>query len=220
MPTTDSNGIIRYLDTDGAPTPPVLNLGMQSVSDALSRKGFYTALNKTDRDTYAAAYAPTSSKPLLVNRQDLPANSRWEWTPDGTNWYPLNSYPIIYNSSGATTGPFTSSALVVNYNLAAAPYPRKLVINAGLYADIASGSWLGALSVNASSVSAAQRRAQFPSGSRYSSLALSMTYNLPSDQATTVRLWVERSSASGSLVTANDSRLNYIDIQAYTNMGD
>lgn len=36
MPTTDSNGIIRYLDTDGAPTPPVLNLGMQSVSDALS----------------------------------------------------------------------------------------------------------------------------------------------------------------------------------------
>lgn len=36
MTTIDSNGIIRYEDSDGAPTPPVLNLGMQSVSDALT----------------------------------------------------------------------------------------------------------------------------------------------------------------------------------------
>lgn len=35
MTTIDANGIIRYEDTDGAPTPPVLNLGLQSVSDAL-----------------------------------------------------------------------------------------------------------------------------------------------------------------------------------------
>src|SRR6185312_7466475 len=36
MTTIDANGIIRYEDTDGAPTPPVLNLGLQSVSDALT----------------------------------------------------------------------------------------------------------------------------------------------------------------------------------------
>lgn len=36
MTTIDSNGIIRYEDSDGAPTPPVLNLGMQSVSDSIN----------------------------------------------------------------------------------------------------------------------------------------------------------------------------------------
>lgn len=220
MPTTDSNGIIRYLDTDGAPTPPVLNLGMQSVSDALSKKGFYTAVDKADRNTYAAAFAPSNSRPLLVNRQDMPTNSRWEWTNDGITWYPLNSYPILYTGGTVTPGPFSTSALVVNYVLAAVPYPRRLVVTGGLYADIAAGSWLGALSVGAGTVGDAQRKAQFPSGSRYSSVSMTMSYTLPANVATTVRLWVERTSTSGSIATVNDAKLNYLEIQAYANASD
>lgn len=219
MTTIDANGIIRYEDTDGAPTPPVLNLGLQSVSDAMSRKGFYTAADKAARNAYAATFAPSEARPLLVNRQDMPANSRWEWTSDGSTWYPLNSYPIIYNSSSVTPGPFSTSALVVNYALAAVPYPRRLLVNGGLYGDM-SGSWLGALSVGASGIADVQRKAQFPSGSRYASVFMSMNYNLPANVATTVRLWVERTSASGSFVTSNDSRLNYLEIQAYANASD
>lgn len=220
MATTDSNGILRYQDTDGAPTPPAVNTWLQSVSDALSKKGFYTAVDKADRNAYAATFMPTNAKPLLVNRQDMPTNSRWEWTSDGVTWYPLNSYPIIYNGTAITPGPFTSSALVLTYSLAAVPYPRRLLVNGSLYGDISSGSWLGALSVGAGSVDAAQRKAQFASGSRNSSVFMSMNYNLPADEATTVRLWVQRTSASGNFATVNDSKLNYVEIQAYASSSD
>lgn len=218
MPTTDSNGIIRYLASDGAPTPPVLNLGMQSVSDALSKKGFYTAVDKADRDAFSAAFVPSNSRPLLVNRQDLPANSRFEWTNNGTTWYPLNSYPIVYNNSTLSgVGPFTAGVALITQILDAAPYPRKLLINGGLYGNVASGAWQGALSVNTSSADAAQRRAYFPVGSQYSSVFMSMNYILPANVATTVRLWFRQASSTGSISTLNDSRLNYLEIQSYTN---
>lgn len=220
MTTIDSNGIIRYEDTDGAPTPPVLNLGLQSVSDAMARKGFYTAVDKADRNAYAAAFAPTDAKPLLVNRRDMPTNARWEWTNDGSTWYPLNSYPIIFTNTAATPGPFNSSGSIAGYPLAAVAYSRRLVINGGIYADISAGSWLGGLSVGVDVPSAAQRKAQFASGSRYSSVALSLTYILPANVSTIVRLWVERTSASGNLLTVNDPRLNYLDIQTYVNAGN
>lgn len=96
MPTTDSNGIIRYLDTDGAPTPPVLNLGMQSVSDALTKlRDIKYVANVTERTALVATWVPTASKPLYVHRGDAPALERLESTIDGTTWVKHSAAPIV-----------------------------------------------------------------------------------------------------------------------------
>lgn len=92
MPTTDSNGIIRYLDSDGAPTPPVLNLGMQSVSDAFSTIGqYYRIANTAGRAALVAQVGTvTPAKPLLVYRTDAREGFKFEISTDGDTWQPIN----------------------------------------------------------------------------------------------------------------------------------
>lgn len=78
MGTTDANGIYFYDDTDGAPTPSTLNLGQQSVSNALNGiRVTEVVANATERAALVASYVPTPSKPLYVHQQDLPAGRQF-----------------------------------------------------------------------------------------------------------------------------------------------
>lgn len=90
MTTTDSNGVIRYQDSDGAPTPPVLNLGMQSVSDALTlvKRGMTkTVANSAALLAYAAEQSaagkpPTATSPLFARQADTGQS----WVNSGPGW--------------------------------------------------------------------------------------------------------------------------------------
>lgn len=113
MPTTDSNGIIRYLDSDGAPTPPVLNLGMQSVSDALNllkRRGIFSVSNETTRAALvasetAAGRPPTTTSPIYVDRVNAPSLAHLERTQDGVVWETIFSeVGRTYYSEGSGGG--------------------------------------------------------------------------------------------------------------------
>lgn len=115
MPTTDSNGIIRYLDSDGAPTPPVLNLGMQSVSDSLNNLGAYRrAADATARAALVTQYSPTAAKPLLVYRQDLPPARAYEFTRDGVNWHTVNATGTQSKINDYTTFSSASTTLDID----------------------------------------------------------------------------------------------------------
>lgn len=130
MTTIDANGIIRYEDTDGAPTPPVLNLGLQSVSDAISNIGAYRrAANATARAALVAQYSPTPAKPLLVYREDLPVERAFEFTRNGTTWFTVNSTGTsvqvgdVTAFSGASTalhldGPFVTGSGFIRHTAA------------------------------------------------------------------------------------------------------
>lgn len=92
MGIVDVNGIYMYDDTDGAPTPPTLNLGQQSVSDALKRlrtiQGVANIAGRTAllAQLAAAGASPSATKPLVVNRADAPLYQRLESTIDGVTW--------------------------------------------------------------------------------------------------------------------------------------
>lgn len=104
MPTTDSNGIIRYLDTDGAPTPPVLNLGMQSVSDAISsvkRSPIKTVANATALLAYSssetvAGRPPSTTAPLFAYQAD----TKETWINSGSGWLLQAPSRMSYSTAG------------------------------------------------------------------------------------------------------------------------
>lgn len=92
MGTTDDNGIYFYEDTDGAPVASLLNIGQQSVSDALNNLGTYrSAASDAEQAIVVADYAPSPTKPLLVYRQDYQAARAWRWTTDGSTWRTLST---------------------------------------------------------------------------------------------------------------------------------
>lgn len=103
MGTTDANGIYMYDDTDGAPTPPVLNVGQQSVSDALSNLGSYHVVaNVSERSAYLVDNPATATTPRLFYRIDAGAGLNWEWTANGTTFQPLVSRAVGHLERGTT----------------------------------------------------------------------------------------------------------------------
>lgn len=94
MGTTDANGIYMYDDTDGAPTPPVLNVGQQSVSNALNavtRRGIFAVENIAARSALASSLTVSSSNPLYVDRADALPGMRLERSYNGTTWESVSS---------------------------------------------------------------------------------------------------------------------------------
>lgn len=111
MGTTDANGIYFYDDTDGAPTPPVLNVGQQSVSDALSNLGAYHVVeNVSERNAYLLSNPATATMPRLFYRVDAGAGFNWEWTANGVTFQPLVSRAVALLERGTTA--FTTSNVV------------------------------------------------------------------------------------------------------------
>lgn len=95
MATTDSNGIVFLEETDPiSPFHTTMNVLQQGTSDALSgiRDGsndilvVHQVADTSERSSLAAAYGPTASKPLYVDRQDAPAGQKLERTEDGSTW--------------------------------------------------------------------------------------------------------------------------------------
>lgn len=113
MGTTDANGIYMYDDTDGAPIPSVLNVGQQSVSDAIEGLGTYHVVaNTAERDALSLAYGPSASDPLYVHRRDAPNGFELE----------CNKGAGFYSVSGGSrfryVTPVASGALAGAINLA------------------------------------------------------------------------------------------------------
>lgn len=111
MTTTDSNGIVRFQDSDGAPTPPVLNLGLQSVSDAITgvksdvaaarRAGIYPVASSAARGALisqmiANNVPPTTTNPVYVYREDVGVLER---TINGTSWTGLGGATVAHTLS-------------------------------------------------------------------------------------------------------------------------
>lgn len=70
MGTIDSNGVYFYEDTDAvSPLHTLLNIGQQSVSDALSHRTRGVA-NTTERNALLTTVGATADKPLIVYRRD------------------------------------------------------------------------------------------------------------------------------------------------------
>lgn len=80
MTTVDSNGIIRYQTTDPvSPLQTLLNLGMQSVSDAI------TPLNARSFKTVTSTTRPAHLAGLRIYETD----TKKSYISDGTNWASL-----------------------------------------------------------------------------------------------------------------------------------
>lgn len=216
MTTIDGNGIIRYEDTDGAPTPPVLNLGLQSVSDAISNIGqFRVVADIVDRNAKAAAFGPTVDKPFVVYRKDGPYSARFEWTINGTAWHNIVELPDLLTGGTITANTFTGSALIYHQNVPPVNYARRLVIDASILAFNVVGSWDGALSVGIGNVVDAQRFSSFPTGQSRVTTNLSLIYTLPANEASNIRLWFRRNSTTGSITSNASARHTYVDVQSY-----
>lgn len=84
MTTTDSNGIVRYQTTDPvSPLHTLLNLGMQSVSDAI------TPLNARSFKTVTSTTRPAHLAGLRIFETD----TKKSYISDGTNWVGVGSTP-------------------------------------------------------------------------------------------------------------------------------
>jgi len=91
MGTTDSNGIYFYEDTDGAPVASLLNVGQQSVSNAITDiyddiRPIAVVANLAQRTALVATYAPSPTKPLYVHQQDQALDSQFLVTTNGTDF--------------------------------------------------------------------------------------------------------------------------------------
>ena len=91
MGTTDKNGVYKYDTSDTvASWPTFMNLGMNSVSNALSigvPKYVYTASSQSDANTKATTmknngFTPSSSAPFFFYRTD----QKVIYAYDGTSW--------------------------------------------------------------------------------------------------------------------------------------
>lgn len=93
MTTTDANGIVRYTTSDPvSPLHTLLNLGMQSVSDAVTNQTtIHPVANIAARTALASTYAPTTSRPLYVDRADALEGARLEVSTNGVNWRVFDS---------------------------------------------------------------------------------------------------------------------------------
>lgn len=150
MTTTDSNGIVRFEDTDPiTPIQTVFNTALQSVSDALTpvkNRGIYTFGTVAARDAFAATYLPTPSKPLFVYRSDV---NVLQYTTDGVNYPYLNTrtYTKNYYVTGATQSPNGAALPGSGMYLAdvggVLPYPTRVTF------DIAGTAGFDSAAVNA-----------------------------------------------------------------------
>lgn len=225
MTTTDSNGIIRYQTTDPvSPLHTLLNLGMQSVSDAVTTINNKTTINVVSNTAArtalvtaltAAGKGPTPARPLFVSREDTPP-SYIESTTDGVTWRAVGA-PEVLTASTTASGVYTDSVALLTIDIPAAPYARLLDVGGQIYGGAISGSWLGALSVAAGGVSGAQRLGIFPQSGE-GSVSLSMTYYLPASVASNARIWYRRSSPSGSITNVATGGSSAFVAGAFTNL--
>ena len=111
MGTTDKNGVYKYDTSDTvASWPTFMNLGMNSVSNALSigvPKYVYTASSQSDANTKATAiknngFTPSSSAPFFFYRTD----QKMMYAYDGTSWTAIGTQNAI---SGATANVLVQS---------------------------------------------------------------------------------------------------------------
>lgn len=100
MGTTDGNGIFFYETTDPvSPLQTLLNLGQQSVSNALTANvRIWPVADSTARNALAGVRIPSASQPLVVYRQDTFV---YEMSTSGTNFRAI-AFPTLY---GEATGP-------------------------------------------------------------------------------------------------------------------
>lgn len=138
MGTTDANGIYMYDDTDGAPTPPVLNVGQQSVSDALSSLGeIHSVANQAERNALALSRTITNTSPLYVERRDTGAIER---TFDGTTWVRVAGTSL---SSYQTSGSVVPSIEAPPANVPSIPQIITKYGKAHFFTDPAFGNGYG-----------------------------------------------------------------------------
>lgn len=141
MTTTDSNGIVRFQDSDGAPTPPVLNLGFQSVSDAISliktdltaarRAGVYTVANTAARtalvsDLVGKGIGPTATNPLYVHRTDAVSGNQLEWSTNGSAWTPVAPNTVLGGTAVQVVSGFSTALTLGPF-----PYPVAVIVQNG-----------------------------------------------------------------------------------------
>jgi hypothetical protein len=88
MSTINGNGILFYEVTDDvAPLETMLNTGQLSVSEALDATArIFPVADVAARTALAAAYSPSASNPLYVDRANAPTYGCLERTADGTTW--------------------------------------------------------------------------------------------------------------------------------------
>lgn len=156
----------------------------------------------------SAAGRPASpARPVYVHQSDTGTT----WKNDGSGWAAVGVPEVVTNGT-ISEGPFTSSALAVTRTITPQPYARRMVVSGGLYGGAISGTWNGALSVDQPSVDTAQCLARFPDNATSASVAMSMTYDLPANAATNVRMWFQRVSGAGSITPSSSNRFNRLDI--------
>lgn len=108
MGTIDENGIYLYDDTDGAPVASLLNVGQQSVSNAIAALGTYkNVANTAARDTLSLAFNPSPTRPLYVHRRDAPSGFELECNK-GAGFYSVSGGSrfryVIPTASGNLSG--------------------------------------------------------------------------------------------------------------------
>lgn len=136
MTTVDSNGIIRYQTTDPvSPLQTLLNLGMQSVSDAI------TPLNARSFKTVTSTTRPAHLAGLRIYETD----TKKSYISDGTNWTQIldtTMLPRVWVLSPALGGPISSNDLVANQTIPANLYSTStynLQVSASIQSIIAGG---------------------------------------------------------------------------------
>ena len=182
---------------------------------AESTVGVIPVANESARATLltnlSASGRPASpARPVYVHQSD----SGVTWKNDGSGWVPLGA-PESFVNGTLNTGTYTSSALIVSRTLNPVPYARRLMVSGVLYGSAITGTWNGALSVDMSQVDDAQCYARFPDTATTASVSMSMTFDLPANAATNVRMWYQRASLSGSITTSMSVRFNRMDVMAF-----
>ncbi|WP_152203643.1 hypothetical protein [Georgenia thermotolerans] len=171
--------------------------------------------NVTERNAYAAARAAegrpaSASDPIYVDRADTGTTER----NSGSGWRTVGAEAVSGHDAGYPQGgPFTISALVGLLTVPAVPFNRILTVSASLTALSVTNIWDAALSVNQNTVAGAQRKARFAGAN--SAAHLSMAFALPGGTAATVRTWVERVSATGSIQLSSATAYHTIDVTAH-----
>lgn len=112
MTTTDSNGIVRYQTTDPvSPLHTLLNLGMQSVSDALTATN--TALS-TNTARMFKTVTLTTRPAHLAGLRIFETDTKNSYVSDGSSWIPLLSGDTGWISPALSGGWVNYGAPFVN----------------------------------------------------------------------------------------------------------
>lgn len=125
----------------------LIALRMRQMRGSLEPMVLIPAVNQTHQDTLAAAFVPTSSKPMHVHRLDLDVV---QYTTDGLSWRPIGEGPVALVSRNAVLtmpsgdfNPVTFDTEIIDTDGAWSPgVPTRLTApKSGIYEFFGSGGF-------------------------------------------------------------------------------